>query len=162
MRSVILMATLCLGACAPPPAERPDSLPSPHASAADSLTGVVRVVGSAPMNVRVVLSGDGGSTVLEGTLLPELRGLAGAEVVVMGRRSPAGFAVEDYRIRTVDGRPVLQGTVEGRSGPYLLLRTRDGALVHLLSAPESFSVGQRVWIQGPEARIVQSYGTLGR
>lgn len=160
MRRTMPLLTLLLFACAAPPAERPDSVPPPVARG-DSLTGVVRVVGSAPMNVRVVLAGEAGSTPLGGPLLGELRQLSGVSVSVRGRHEGGVLLAEDYRVLSVDGVAAVQGTVEGRSGPYVLLRTPDGALLHLIAAPDGFRPGQKVWVQGPDALVVQSYGTIG-
>lgn len=159
MRYPILLASLLLCACAAPATERPDSVPPPVARA-DSLVGVVRVVGSAPVNVRVVLAGEAGSTPLAGPLLPELRQLSGVSVSVRGRREGASLVAEDYQVLSVDGSPAVQGTVEGRSGSYVLVRTPDGRLLHLVAAPEAFQPGQRIWVQGPEALVVQSYGII--
>ena len=50
----------------------------------------------------------------------------------------------DKRILMVDGEPVLSGTVEGRSGDWLLLRTPAGELVYLGGATSQLRPGQKV------------------
>ena len=132
------------------------------------MVGTVRVVGSAPVNVSVVLQpADGGSIQLVGPLRDELRRLAGAEVAVDGPVEPAPdpladrqIRVDDYEILSVDGEPVLSGTVEGRSGEWVLLRTPGGELVYLGGATSQLATGQKVWVRGPRGVIVQSHGIL--
>lgn len=167
-RRLPVLLALALAACTAQAPEPPDSAPAPPVGAADRLVGTVHVVGSAPVNVKVVLRpGEGGDVQLVGPLSEELRRLAGAEVAVRG---PLGSApdpladrqvrVDDYEILSVDGEPVLSGTVEGRSGDWLLLRTPQGELVYLGGATSQLSPGQKVWVKGPRSVIVQTYGVV--
>lgn len=168
-RPLALLVALALAGCAAQPPEPPDSAPASAAEGgSERLVGTVRVVGSAPMNVSVVLQPPGGGSVqLVGPLRDELRRLAGAEVAVDGPSEPSPdpladrqLRVDRYEILSVDGEPVLSGTVEGRSGEWLLLRTTAGELVYLGGATSGLAEGQKVWVQGPRAVIVQSHGIV--
>jgi hypothetical protein len=162
----IIALALLLVACAPPQTEPPDTIPGPDAG--DRLIGTVRIVGSAPVNVQVVLQPESGQAVrVAGPLAGEIQQLSGARVAVRGRIEPAPdpmvsrqVQVESYEILSVNGQPVTLGTVEGHMNDWTLLRTSTGELVYLAGPPERFRAGQKVWIQGPAARIVQTYGVL--
>lgn len=171
-RALLLLIAAALAACAPPAEVPPDSTPAParETTAAERLVGTVRVVGSAPINVQVVLQPENGRSVrLTGPLQAELRELSGAEVAVTGAVGPAPdpmvdrqIEVGDYEVLAVNGEPVVMGVVERRTSSWTILRTPAGEMVYLASAPEEMQVGQKVWVQGPRARIVQSYGVVRR
>lgn len=165
-RPLACAMALALMSCTPKQPEPPDS--TPGQADVGPVVGTVRVVGSAPVNVKVVVQPASGTSVqLLGPLEEELRRLAGAEVSVRG---PVGSApdplvdrqmrVESYDILAVDGQPVVAGTVEGRSGEWLLLRTPGGELVYLGGATAQLRPGQKVWVQGPRSVIVQTYGVV--
>src|SRR5688500_17851557 len=157
MRVLILMIVASAGCVAPAPA-----LPArtSAAQAGDSLAGTLRVVDSAPVNVRLVIQTATGSTNVGGPLGEELRRLSGAEVTLAGRSEGSSFVATGYRVRSIDGRPVTLGTVEGPEGLYLRLRTTDGEIVYLVGAPDQLQPGQKVWVQGPRGVVVQSFGTV--
>lgn len=177
-RSLVALAVMAAAACAGPPPAPPDSAPAPTTpapaatattTAGEALVGTVRVVGSAPLNIRVVLQPDtGGSVQLTGPLAEELREMSGVVVAVSGPVSaatPGGLesrAVEvtSYEIRAVDGEPVVTGTVEGRTGEYVRLRTPSGELIYLANAPAELQPGQKIWVRGASSVIVQAYGTI--
>jgi len=168
-RTLLIPMSILITSCTAPQTIPPDSTPQTAVPAAAApMVGVVRVVGSAPVNVQVVLQPDSGrGVVLTGPLRRELERLAGAEVAVRGeiRAEPGtmeGRAVEvaSYVVRSVDGQPVVLGTVEGMTGEYVRLRTETGELVYLANAPKEFAPGQKVWVQGRRGVIVQSYGTI--
>lgn len=162
----LLIPILVLAACGAPRAAESDGAPRPDTG--DALVGEIRVVGSAPVNVQVVLQPESGRAVrIAGPLRGEIEQLAGARLAVRGPMGPSPdpmvsreVEVTGYDILSVDGRPVTVGTVEGRTAGWTLLRTASGELVHLAGAPESLRIGQKVWVQGPAARVVQSYGVL--
>lgn len=154
---VLLLALVLMAACAPAGTA---SSPSPSAQSGDSIGGTLRVVGSAPMNVRLVLEGPGGNTGVAGPLADELRRLAGAEVMLTGRREGSTITATDYRIVSVNGQPATLGTVESVTGSYVQLRTAEGELVYLAGTSGQFQVGQKVWVQGPRAVVVQTFGTV--
>jgi hypothetical protein len=162
----IAACVLLLTACAPP-VEHPDSIPSPNSSE-QSVRGTVRIVGSAPMNVQVVLQPPSGRALrLTGPLVGELERLSGAEVAVRGRVRPAPDPMVDrqieaagYDIVAVNGRPVVSGEIVAREGGFVRMRTPQGDEVLLSGAPEQFRVRQKVWVQGPASVVVQSYGVV--
>jgi hypothetical protein len=134
----------------------------------EEITGIVRVVGSAPVNVQTVLQPPTGTGLrLIGPLAAELQRLAGIEVAVRGTISaspdpivPRQLEAADYRIVAVDGRPAVMGEIISITGSSAVLRQADGAEVRLEAIPPGFRVGQKVWVQGPETLVVQTYGTI--
>ncbi len=137
-------------------------------SAPETYSGTIQVVGSTPVNVRVVLEREGEAPVgLDGGILPELETLRGARVTVRGRAAESSdpmttrrIEVTDYDILSINGAPVLVGEVIAVENSMARLRTADGVEVLVTGAPRSFRVGQKVWVQGPVEVTVQSYGTL--
>jgi hypothetical protein len=158
----LLLALLALASCTParpaPPAEAPNS--SAH-SRDSTVVGTVRVVGSAPVDVHVVVQDQAGHTTeLTGPLVGEVRRLAGAVVAVTGRAEGRRLEVARYEIRSVDGQPVVMGVVEKIQDGYVYLRTPDGKLVYLAGGIQQLRVGQKVWVQGPSTLHVQSFGVI--
>ena len=166
-RLPILIAVATAAACGRPAAEPPDTVPG-GAPDAGAFEGVVRVVGSAPVDVHVVVRAEDGSDVrVVGPLRDEIRRLSGAVVRVDGAVEGSGVPVAarevratDYEIVSVNGEPVIQGVIEGKTGGWTVLRTRSGERVYLGSAPESMRTGQTVWVQGPRSVVVQSFGVI--
>lgn len=157
MRTLALLLALGLAACAPrtpAPAAQPQGV--------DRVVGKVRVVGSAPVNVRVVVHDTAAGTVtVEGPLAPEIRALSGAVVEVWGTPAPrSALEAAGYRIVSVDGAPVVVGVVERAPGGGLLLRKERGEVVHLTGGMSQLRPGQKVWVQGPETVRVQTYGVI--
>lgn len=161
MRIPLLLCLALLASCTPRTA------PADSVAATDTATtpvvGTVRVVGSAPVDIRTVLqTEDGRSLELTGPLRQELRSLSGAVVAVHGTVEGGTLEASDYEIRSVNGEPVVMGVVESVSERWTQLRTPAGELVYLGSAPQEFRIGDKVWVQGPSAVIVQTYGRIGR
>jgi hypothetical protein len=167
IRFLATLALVLIGACAPN-GDTPEAGPGPASDGGDRLVGTVRIVGSAPMNVQVVLQpAQGRSVRLAGPLLPELERLAGAEVAVTGQIEPAPdplvdrqVQVSEYEILSINGEPVVMGDVVSVANGWVQLRTPTGEEIFLSGAPAEFQVGQRVWVQGPHSIAVQSHGTL--
>jgi hypothetical protein len=163
----LALAALLLMSCAPPP-EPADSIPPAAAGEPETVVGIVRIVGSAPVNVQVVLEPQAGRSIrLTGPLVGELRRLAGVEVAVHGRlgRSPDPIVdrqleAAGYEIVAVDGRSVVMGEIVSLAGGRAELRTDSGQVVTLSGVPQEFRVGQKVWVQGPQSLTVQSYGLI--
>jgi hypothetical protein len=157
---------LLVTACTTQGTEMPDTVPAPDTG--DSIIGTVRVVGSAPVNVQVVIEPASGQAIrVAGPLAGEIERLSGATIAVRGTIEPAPdpmvsrqVQVRSYEIVSVNGEPAIMGTVEGHANDWTLLRTAAGELIYLAGPPERFRTGQKVWIQGPGARIVQTYGVL--
>jgi hypothetical protein len=162
------LAALVLAACAPP-GEPQDSM-RPVDGVAGEVVGVVRIVGSAPVNIQVVLDPEQGSPIrIAGPLRAELEQLGGVDVALRGRvvDSPGPLAdrqieVAGYRIVGVDGRPVVMGEIVSISNGTARLRTPDGDEVYLSGVPAAFREGQKVWVQGPRSVAVQAYGLIRR
>jgi hypothetical protein len=171
IRSVAALLAVLLG-CAPPgePADTltPGAAVPDGSAAGNELVGVVRVVGSAPMNTQIVLQPEeGGAVRLVGSLADELEQLAGATVAVEGPVGPSPDPLVDreltavgYRIVEVNGRAAVVGEVVSTENGNARLRTAEGDEVYLTGVPESFRVGQKVWVQGPRSLTVQSYGLI--
>lgn len=141
-RPALVLAVAALAGCTPPAANA--------GGEPERLAGRLAVVGSAPVNVRLSLRiADGRSVYVTGPAAAELRALAGAEVEVEGRMEGGAFQASGYRIRSVDGRPVLAGTVEAAPGGGLQLRLEDGSAVRLGGGADRLRAGQKVWVQGP-------------
>lgn len=162
MRNGLLLLTL-MTACAPQPNGTPNDAPPASAAAAADTTvvGTVRVVGSMPVSTQVVVHPEGGqSTAISGALAREIGELSGAVVLVRGRPDGRGLEATDYEIRSVDGRPVVMGTVERIDDGVAHLRTRSGEIVHVNASGMPFRVGQKIWVQGQQTLRVQSYGVI--
>jgi hypothetical protein len=163
MRTLIsLLALLFTASCAPMNREPTDASPVPAEAGGDTVVGTVRVVGSAPMNVQVVVQPEEGPSVtVAGSLAGELRSLSGVEVAVTGERDGRTIRPTSYEIRSVNGEPVTFGTVgETTANGWVELHTPTGEVIYLTGAADRFRPGQRVWVQGPQAVVVQSYGVV--
>jgi hypothetical protein len=166
-RFLPLITAVTLLACTPQ-SERRDTVPTPESGMAAAASGTVSIVGSAPMNVQVILRGEDGRAVrIVGPLEPEVRRLSGAEVAVFGQVSSnpdpiVGLQIQatDFEVLSVDGEPALMGEIVSMDGERAQMRMRDGETVTLTGAPREFRVGQKVWIQGPRSFAVQSYGVI--
>lgn len=124
-------------------------------------TGTIRVVGSAPVSVDVVVrDDDGNSTVLEGPLRDELRNLSGTRVEVTGRPGSRAMEVTDYRVISVDGRPVMTGVVEREGDGDAWLTTEDGRRFRLSGAVDHLEDGAKVWVQGEGTVRVRTSGRI--
>lgn len=157
MRGALLVAIVLLAGCT----RGPGPSPGPDAPGEAWHAGTVRVVGSAPMSVQVVLQPETGSQVaLTGPLAAELQAVRGARVAVRGKESRGVLEATDYVVQEVDGRPVVMGTLEAAADGGLQLRTAAGEVIHLSGATDELRAGQKVWVQGVEAVRVQSYGVI--
>jgi hypothetical protein len=113
------------------------------------------------MNVQVVVEDSvGRSTTVAGPLVAEIQRLSGAQVELRGRMDRGVLTATSYEIRAVNGAPVEMGVVQRATDGRLLLRKADGRTVSLMGATSQFRVGQKVWVQGPAAVRVQSYGVI--
>src|SRR5262245_48822103 len=118
MRVAVLLLAV-LSACART-GEPPDSIPAPGAAATgEQVRGVVRIVGSAPVNTQVVIQPASGRAVrVTGALRAELEHLSGIEVAVRGTVSASRDPMADrevdvasYDIVGVNGQPVVIGEI---------------------------------------------------
>lgn len=168
MIRLLLLLSSALLACTPTPP--PDTVGATTAvpatvAAADTqdvrMTGTVRVVGSAPMNVQVVIHPEGEqSTRIAGPLTEEIRRLSGAVAEVTGSMENGVLRATDYRVVSVDGEPVVTGVVERAPAGGLQLRQPNGTVVELSGGADHLEVGQKVWVQGPTSVRVQTFGVI--
>ncbi|HEX7089976.1 MAG TPA: hypothetical protein VF192_07555 [Longimicrobiales bacterium] len=137
------------------------------ATAADTLRGIVAVVGAEPLG-RVVLrpAGGGAEVELVGPQREALARVAGAEVVAVGRPTSGttpGPALEavSFTVTAVDGQPAVDGRLEREAG-RLVLVTADGRRIPLVRPPAALEawVGARVWVAGPLDREPQAFGMI--
>lgn len=164
---MLTFAGVTATACAPAP-QPADSTRVSGIAGETEVAGTVGIIGSAPANVRVVVQpGAGGPVGVTGPIAEEIARAAGAEVIIRGPVSsaadplvPQAIEVVEYRILSVDGRPVIDGEIIALEDGNARLRTRDGNEIEIRGAPASFAVGQRVWVQGPTTVTVQSHGTV--
>jgi hypothetical protein len=125
----------------------------------------VRVVGSLPVNVSVVLAPEGSTERirLTGQGATALRGLGGVEVVVRGTRGPSGeIEVRSFTVRSVNGEPAVDGVIV-TDGSALAIETESGRR-RIGNPPDALRglVGARVWITGPLDTGAITYGVIER
>ncbi len=138
--------------------------PGQAAAAADTLRGIVAVVGSA-VDEHVVVRPNGGGpavTVL-GREAPALGRLSGAEVWIAGTPAPMrGFTASRFLVRSVDGAAAIDGTLARRSSGYVIVTTAGGAERSLAKPPAALvtHVGARVWITGSLDTGALAFGVI--
>lgn len=159
LAAVLLAAAGCAGNAVP------EGEP-PAATAADSLVGEVRRVGSTPFT-RTVVEGDTSSITVTGPLESELARLSGARVLVVGeigRGDGPGPAlrVERYEILSVDGDEPRVGVLRREADGGYRLQVEGGEALPLRSVPPRLGglVGARVWVVLTDAGGVLRYGIL--
>jgi hypothetical protein len=130
-------------------------------TAADSLTGIVSIVGTGFEHRIALRSGDGvvylSATASDSAALSRVGGL---EIKVIGRRDPRLFRVEHFTTLSVAGAPVADGVLRSDGG-RLVLETAHGR-IPLGNPPAALRslVDARVWIGGPLDRGPNSYGLI--
>jgi hypothetical protein len=163
MRSVSLVVLLAAACGSPAVTAAPPSAEPAVATdaAAGWFVGTVAVVGSLPVDARTVVSPPGRAELtVRGPLEREIRALSGAEVAVYGRARGRTLEAAAYEVRSVDGAPVITGTVEEAPGGGLQLRTAGGSVLQLRGGGQGLRAGQKVWVQGPGAVEIRSYGVI--
>jgi hypothetical protein len=134
---------------------------TPPRASKDSVGGVVAVMGTA-FEQHLVLRTDTSSLELVATRNDStaLSRLGGVDVVLFGTQGPTAFAVSAFRVRGVDGAPVVDGVLV-RDGARLLLRAASGT-VALGNPPAAFDslVGARLWVGGPLDTGPNVYGVI--
>ena len=134
-------------------------------SGADSVRGVVTLVGNPPVRQAVLKDGTGAIITLSGMATAGLAQLEGMEVVARGLRvTPRDVVVSDYIVRTVDGVPAFDGRLE-ESGDGWSLQLTDGTGRKRISAPSAplrALVGSRVWVSIRAGNTPAAFGSVGR
>ena len=130
----------------------------------DTVSGLVRQVGSAPFMQTIVVGDD--TVTVTGRYAGEITRLVGAQVRITGRIDPGtGMGKEmeatSYEILDVDGVRPLVGILERADGGFLL-RASDGDETRLLGVSEQLAgaAGGRVWVVLTDAGVVTRYGIL--
>ena len=130
-----------------------------QATAPDTLSGTVLVVGADPVAHPVLETADG-QLRLEGPvdLLQRVHGLG---VEVFGRRDETALHVARFRVVAADGLPAADGTLEVRADTAVLV-TPDGDRQAYTPVPAALlsHVGARVWIAGESGREPQAWGVI--
>ena len=139
----------------------PHSRTSAAAFEPDSIGGIVSVTGTA-FEQHLVLRSGNHVTPLSAAASDSaaLTRLGGAEILVVGRRAPDLFRVEQFTAVKVAGSPVVDGFVRNDGGRVLLETTRGQ--VPLGNPPSALRsmIGARVWIGGPLDTGPNSYGVI--
>lgn len=130
---------------------------------ADTLRGIVKVVGGGIDAHPVVAPHGGGATVtLTGPHAATLRKVSGTEVWITGSRQGATMTVDRFLVRAVNGVPAMDGTVTARDGGFALMITGEH-VEHPLGHPPTAlrsHVGHRVWITGPLESDALTFGVI--
>lgn len=172
MATTGLLALAALGCTRPAQDAGATTTVAATMATADTLRGIVRVVGAAPATA-VVLSGPSGDAVsVGGRAAAALRRLTGLEVVVTGRRTgardpmagPRGlpvFEADRFAVRASDGIAAHDGVLLRQRDRWELLLD-DGRRVPIAALPPSLAsrVGKRVWLAGSLEGTPVSYGII--
>lgn len=132
------------------------------ATAADSLCGTLRVLGSEPAVVVQLETAAGAPTSLWGDERAKLRLLTGLGVCVFGSGpSSDGWKVDRFVVREHEGRPVVDGMLVARDSAFAV-RTAEGQEVRLFAVPDALrsAAGARVWVVLDESGRVQVSGVI--
>jgi len=131
---------------------------------ADTLRGIIRVVGSAIDEHVVVRPNVGGTAVtLLGSQSSVLGRLSGVDVWLSGRReSERRMTVERFLVHSVDGVPAMDGTLVARDGGFAIVTTADHAEHPIVNPPAALRshVGARVWITGSLESGAVTFGVI--
>lgn len=154
----LLLLALALAACA-----RGSAAPAGGGDVAqrDTLRGTLRITGSEPGVVYVVVDAAARSTELEGDRAL-LERLAGLEVAVEGE-AVAGvpFRVVRVAVRAVEGVAAVDGVL-AREGGRDVLVMHDGTRRPVARLPQALRgrTGARVWLAGPLEGDIDSFGVI--
>jgi len=150
---------------ASPPATPVTPPPRATTDDADTVRGIAAVVGTS-MDSRVIVKPrvGGPSVTLAGELAADIGRVSGADVWVSGVRTGetrAQMTVRRFAVRSVDGAPALDGTLQDRTGDLVLV-TSDGREHVVANAPEALrrQVGARVWITGSLSTGAVTFGVI--
>lgn len=144
------------------------------ASAPDTVRGIVSVRGSEPLTTVIVtpIGFPSDPVAPRGADLALLRGVAGLDVVLAGRRTgdrvldagPGGavaFDLERFLVRAADGQPARDGVLGEDAGRYHLIAA-DGTRTPIVALPPALQsqVGARIYLVGPPDAAPVSYGII--
>ncbi|HET9424117.1 MAG TPA: hypothetical protein VFO55_02000 [Gemmatimonadaceae bacterium] len=149
------------GAPAPSSGSPPASSAS-QSSPADSVRGIVSVVGTSfEKQVVVAARGSGQRVEITGRLASLVGHVAGADVSVVGRLTAGKLEATRFVVKSVDGQPAIDGTLR-TEGSALYIVTAGGARTRIVAPPPPLlgQDGARVWITGDPSRGVSSFGFI--
>ena len=128
--------------------------------AADSLQGLVKVVGSDRFP-ETTLSFDDGSPALALDSAALLKNVAGLRVAVVGVRRNRRLVVDRFAVLSANGVEAFDGTLAVDDGT-LMLTLANGARQRLIHAPPGLRAltGHRVWLSGELDREPVAYGLI--
>jgi hypothetical protein len=133
----------------------------PRAAArADSVEGIVRVVGVEALPVVTLVPGGASPSVtLDGPA--SLRRVSGLRVAVVGERRGSRLEVKRFTVLSANGVPATDGVLAA-DGDALVLVTADGARHRLVNPAPLLraSVGRRAWVSGALDREPVAYGII--
>lgn len=136
-----------------------------QAQGADTLRGIVRVVGSAADEQVIVRPDAGGPMItLLGDQTTMLGRLSGVEIWVSGvRNSARSLTVDRFLVRAVDGIPAMDGKLVSRDGGVAIVTTADHAEHPIVNPPSALRarVGSRVWLKGTLETGAVTFGVIG-
>ena len=160
--ALLMVAAACSADRGAAIATGPDDT-DPGSSNIAEITGVVTVDNSsAELPVVNVIRPDGTLVRIVGSQTRELANLAGGEVWIRGTwdASP-GLVLERFLVLAMNGRPALDGVLEGSDDGFGL-RLADGGYRELSGAPAELSafVGARIWFTGSEEDPPVAFGVI--
>jgi hypothetical protein len=128
-------------AAAPPPGAK--------AIAADTIRGIVAVVGTDRDKQVIIRPANGPSITLLGPDAALAGRAAGADVWVSGPKADRTMTVTSFAVRMVDGLPAVDGDLT-LDGQKLVLVTQTGKRHTIANPPNALrdQVGGRVWVTG--------------
>jgi hypothetical protein len=130
------------------------------AVAADSLEGVVRIVGVEEMP-RTMLVPDDGSRSIELAGVPLLSKVAGLRVAVLGTRSGGRMDVSRFHVVAANGVRAADGVLIANGSAFVLVMPSGARLSVARPSPGLRAlVGHRVWISGDLAGETVAYGVI--
>jgi hypothetical protein len=175
LRVALCMALVASSACHARSASATGAASSASA-AADSVRGLLTLVGNDPLSILLLTPSTGASrepVALGGAASTDaLRQVVGLEIVVFGTRTgarsvaatPRGapvFDVQRFLVRAADGVAATDGVVVSTETGFAL-RLFDGREVAVAALPTSLRrmIGARVWVSGVLTAAPQAYGVI--
>jgi hypothetical protein len=132
---------------------------NPHV-AADSLQGVVRIVGDEAFPTTT-LSFDDGSPALALDNASLLKNVAGSRVAIVGIRRGNRLVVDRFTVLSVHGVTAADGVLAIDDGTLILVQP-NGARLRLMRPPPGLRAlaGHRVWVSGEVDEAPVAYGVI--
>jgi hypothetical protein len=129
-------------------------------SAADSIRGIVSVVGTS-FDKHVMVTSPGRRAEITGAMAGMIGHQAGAEVTVVGKTAGDKLEATGFIVRSVDGQPAIDGRLRTEAGALYIV-TADGSRTRIVAPPPPLQGqdGARVWITGDPAKGVSSFGFI--